>query len=65
VTEASKVPDVAEDRLYTFVKERNELYRGSSLVQSNVARRLPSPSVRSYFTKSGMDCLRRVAMALK
>jgi hypothetical protein len=61
----SKVPDVADARLYTFVKKRNELYRGSSLVQSNVAEQLPSSPVRSYSTKNGIVCLRRVLKGLK
>jgi hypothetical protein len=61
-TKRSDAPDKDEARLYTFVKKRNELYRGSSLVQSNVARNLPSPPVRSYSTtvRLGMDLVKRV-----
>ena len=61
-TNTSDVPDKDEARLYTFVKKRNELYRGCSLVQSNVARQLPSPPVRSYSTavSLGMDLVKRV-----
>lgn len=65
-TESSKVPDVAEGRLYTFVKKRNELYHGSTLVMSNVARKLPSPPARSFSTiRNGLECLRRVVQGLK
>eukprot|EP01035_Chromulina_nebulosa_P027162 gene27162-35679_t len=61
-TNTSDAPDENEARLYTFVKKRNELYCGCSLVQSNVARKLPSPPVRSYSTtvRLGMDLVKRV-----
>ena len=61
-TNTHDAPDKDEARLYTFVKKRNELYRGSSLVQSNVARKLRSSPVRSYSTtvRLGMDLVKRV-----
>ena len=36
-----------ERPVYTFLKERNELYRNSCLVQHNVSNALPSPPARS------------------
>ena len=42
----------AKNRVYTFVKKQNALYRGSRLVQSNVSRFLPSPPIRSLSTVS-------------
>jgi hypothetical protein len=61
-TNTSDAPDKNEARLYTFLKKRNELYRGSSLIQSNVAINLQSPPVRSYSTtiRLGTDLMRRV-----
>ena len=61
-TNTSDAPDKDEARLYTFVKKRNELYRGCSLVRSNVARQLPSPPVMSYSTtvRLGMPNRKRV-----
>jgi hypothetical protein len=61
-TNSRDAPDKDDARLYTFVKKRNELYRGSSLVQSNVARKLRSHPVRSYSTtvRLGMDLVKRV-----
>jgi hypothetical protein len=61
-TNTNMVPDVIDSHIYTFVKMRNELYRGSILVRSNVVRRL---SIRSYSTKKGMDYLRRVLKVWK
>mmetsp|Transcript_8578 Transcript_8578/g.12802 ORF Transcript_8578/g.12802 Transcript_8578/m.12802 type:complete len:105 (-) Transcript_8578:231-545(-) len=58
-TETTEVPVKNDARLYTYVTRRNELFRGASLVQSNVARRLPSPPVRSYST-TAMILLKRV-----
>jgi hypothetical protein len=40
----------AKNRVYTFVMKKNALYRGSSLVQSNVSSHLPSAPSRSYST---------------
>jgi hypothetical protein len=56
--------DEAKDCVYTFVKKRNALFRGSRLVQSNVVRLLPSPPARSYSTYA-LGCLRRVVKGLK
>jgi hypothetical protein len=48
-----------KNSIYTFVKKKNALYRGSTLIQSNVARRLPSPPAR-YYSITSMNCVRKV-----
>ena len=53
----------AKNRIYTYVKKSNELYRGTCLVKSNVTR-LPSPPKTPYSTYA-FGCLRRVMKSLK
>jgi hypothetical protein len=52
-----------KNSIYTFVKKKNALYRGSTLIQSNVARRLPSPPTR-YYSNTSMDCVRKIVRML-
>jgi hypothetical protein len=37
----------AKNRVYTFVKKRNALFRGSGLIKENVVKSLPSPPPRA------------------
>jgi len=57
------------NNVYTFLKKKNALYRGSNLVQSNAVRRLPSPPPLTPASKSystfAMSCLRVVAKGMK
>ena len=50
--------------VYTFVKRRNALFRGSSLVKSNVSKWLSISPVKSYSTFA-LGFLRRVVKGLK
>jgi len=52
-----------KNSIYTFVKKKNALYRGSTLIQSNVARRLPFPPAR-YYSNTSMDCVRKFVRML-
>ena len=54
----------AKERIYTFLKEKNALYRGNTLVRSNVVRYLPSPTTKSYSTYV-FSSMRRAVMVLK
>lgn len=54
----------AKNRIYTYSKMKNALYRGSTLVRSNVVRHLPSPTTKSYSTYA-FSCMRRAVMVLK
>jgi hypothetical protein len=65
VTEMKEPYNTAEakNRIYTYVKKSNELYRGTCLVKSNVTR-LPSPPKTRYSTYA-FGCLRRVMKSLK
>lgn len=40
----------AKNRVYTFVKSKNQLYRGSTLVQSYVVQRLKASPLKTYCT---------------
>jgi hypothetical protein len=65
VTEMKEPYNTAEakNRIYTYVKKSNELYRGTCLVKSNVTR-LPSPPKTRYSTYA-FGCLIRVMKSLK
>ena len=56
--------DNAKKCVYTYVKTKNALFRGSVLVKLDAVRVLPSPPVRSYSTHA-LGCLRRVVKGLK
>ena len=54
----------AKNRIYTFSKVQNALYRGKTLVRANVVRHLSSPSTKSYSTYVS-SCMRKAVMILK
>ena len=56
--------EAAKNCVYTFVKSKNALFRGSTLVKANAVADLCSPPVRSYSTYA-LGCLRRVVKGLK
>ena len=65
ITDLTAPFDTAEarNRVYTFSKMKNALYRGNTLVRTNV-RHLSSPNTRSYSTYV-VSCMRRAVMVLK
>lgn len=57
--------DDAKNRIYTFLKKRNVLYRGSTLVKSSVCKNLPTPPTPTRsFSTFAFSHLRRVVKFL-
>jgi hypothetical protein len=56
--------DSAKNRIYTFLKKRNVLYRGSTMVQNGVCKHLSTPLTRPYSTFAFGTHLRRVVKFL-